>query len=176
MSGPIGKKASFFLDYQHRNIDNNDVVSAVVLNPSLVQTPFSQTLSAPNTLNVIDPRFDFELSPNNIAQVTYQFSLQNQQNLGVGQFALASQAYTLQSLVHTIRANDTQIIGPRFVNETRFQAIEQRYIETPQSLSTGDSCYRRVYGRGQYRRETSITITTTRNWMTTQRLHFRSTP
>ncbi len=135
VSGPIGKKASFFLDYQHRNIDNNDVVSAVVLNPSLVQTPFSQALSAPNTLNIIDPRIDFELSPNNIASVTYQVSLQNQQNQGVGQFALASQGYTLSSFTHTIRANDTQIVGARFVNATRFQAEEQSYVETPQSLA-----------------------------------------
>jgi hypothetical protein len=135
LSGPLGKKASFFFDYQHRNIDNNDVISAVVLNPSGVPTPFSQTLTAPNTLNVVDPRFDFELSPNNIASLSYQVSIQNQQNLGVGQFALASQGYTLYSLWHTVRINDTQIISPRFVNETRFQIQEQTYVTTPQSLA-----------------------------------------
>ena len=111
------------------------MVSAVVLDPSLVPTPFSQTLTAPNTLNIVDPRLDFEITPNNIATVSYQVNLQNQQNLGVGQFALASQAYTLNSFTHTIRANDTQIVGARFVNETRFQVEEQRYVETPQSAA-----------------------------------------
>ena len=45
------------------------------------------------------------------------------------------QGYSLYSLWHTIRANDTQIISPRFVNETRFQIQEQLYVTTPQSLA-----------------------------------------
>ena len=131
VSGPIGKKASFFFDYQHRNIDDNDVVSAVVLNPGLVPTPFSQTLAAPSSLDTVGPRFDYELSANNIFSASYEAYRQVQDNQGVGQFALSSQAYTFSSLQHVIRANDTQIFGPRLVNEIRFQAQEQSYVETP---------------------------------------------
>jgi hypothetical protein len=135
VSGPIGKKASFFLDYQHRTIENNAIVSAVVLDPSGVQTPFAQTLSAPSTLDVGGPRFDYAVSPNNILTVSYQLTREEQQNLGVGQFALAAQGYGLHSLWNVTRANDTQIVGAHFDNQFRFQSMEQSYTNTPTSLA-----------------------------------------
>jgi hypothetical protein len=134
VSGPIGKKASFFLDYQHRDLDNNAIVSAVVLDPSLVQTPFAQTVAAPSTLDVAGPRFDYAVSPNNILTVSYQLARQTEHNLGVGQFALASQGYTLHSLQNVTRANDTQIVGAHFDNQVHFQSMEQSYTTTPVSL------------------------------------------
>lgn len=133
VSGPIRKLGSFFLNYQHRNIESNDLVNAVVLNSSEVQTPYAQTLTAPSTLDVGGPRLDFALTPNNYVMLSYQVFRGNNQNLGVGQFALPSQAYTLSSLQHVIRASDTQIVGAKFVNELRFQAQQQSYTETPAS-------------------------------------------
>ena len=86
VSGPIGKNASFFVDFQHRQIDNNDVVNAVTLDPSFNQIPFSQTIGAPSNLNVVGPRIDYQLTANNSISVSYQFREQDQRNLGVGQF------------------------------------------------------------------------------------------
>ena len=51
----------------------------------------------------------------------------------MGQFALASQGYSLHSLQHILRVNDTQVIGSRIVNETHFQTMQQAYLQTPAS-------------------------------------------
>ncbi len=135
VSGPLSKNASYFLDYQHRNIVSDAIVNAFVLNSNQVQTPFAQTLAAPNTLDVVGPRLDYALSANNFLTLSFQMFRQKQQNLGVGQFALASQGYTLHSLQNVVRANDTQIVGTRFDNEIRFQGQDQSYSEAPASLA-----------------------------------------
>ena len=81
------------------------------------------------------PRFDYAVSPNNILTVSYQLTREEQQNLGVGQFALAAQGYGLHSLWNVTRANDTQIVGAHFDNQFRFQSMEQSYTNTPTSLA-----------------------------------------
>jgi hypothetical protein len=135
VSGPLGKKGSFYYTLQHRNIQNDDVIDAYQLNPSGAQIPFDQTLTAPSHLDTTGPRVDFALSKNNIFSATYQFSRQIQQNLGIGQFALASQGYAFESLQNSLRIKDTQIVGERFVNELSFQGQDQSSTDTPASLA-----------------------------------------
>lgn len=130
LSGPLGKNGSFYFDYQHRNIENDDVVDAI--EPS---GPFNQALTAPDQLDVAGPRFDFALGANNILTVSYQYSRQYQQNLGIGQFDLQSQGYNLYSLQNILRVKDTQIVGLKFVNELSYQGQDQLYRETPLSTA-----------------------------------------
>src|SRR5208282_6442185 len=49
LSGPINKKASFFLDVERRDINNVEVVSAEVLDPNFNPVPFSAAVPNPNT-------------------------------------------------------------------------------------------------------------------------------
>ena len=133
VSGPLTKKSSFFFDFQNRNVENNGVISAVVLDPSFNQVPFAQTVSAPSSRVVVGPRFDYQLSSTNTLSISYQFWREHDQNQGIGQFALVSQGYNITSLQEIVRANDTQVIGSRIVTETRFQTIHQDYSQTPLS-------------------------------------------
>ncbi|HUI85318.1 MAG TPA: carboxypeptidase regulatory-like domain-containing protein, partial [Candidatus Binatia bacterium] len=63
VSGPLGKKASFFLTAQQRDIDNVSVIVAQVLGPGNVPMPFNATVPSPSKRLNISPRLDFQLSP-----------------------------------------------------------------------------------------------------------------
>ena len=49
LGGPLSKKASIFIDGGRRDMAGDSVVSAVVLDSNLQQTPFSQAVPNPNT-------------------------------------------------------------------------------------------------------------------------------
>ena len=61
---------------------------------------------------------DFQLTPNNTLSVRYQYWQDNQNNKGVGQFSLPSQAYNQTTTEQTLQVSDTQLFGAKVVNET----------------------------------------------------------
>ncbi len=131
ISGPLGKKASFFFTAQQRNIDNVSVVVAQVLGPNNTIVPYNTTVPAPSTRLNISPRADFQLSKNNTLTVRYQYVRNNQDNEGVGQFSLPSQAFNSHSTEQTVQISDTQVLSPTMVNETRFQYIRNSGNQIP---------------------------------------------
>jgi hypothetical protein len=131
VSGPLGKKASFFFTAQQRNIDNVSVVVAQVLGPNNTIVPFNTTVPAPSTRLNISPRADFQLSKNNTLTIRYQYARNNQNNQGVGEFSLPSQAYNSHSTEQTVQISDTQVLSPTMVNETRFQYIRNSSNQLP---------------------------------------------
>ncbi len=120
VGGPLGKKTSFFLSVDRRDIGDVAVVNAFVLNSDFQQVPYNTTLPVPRTRTVISPRFDFQITPNNTLTVRYQYWHDTDQNAGVGQFALPSQAYNSVETENTLQLSDTQLFGSKIVNETHF--------------------------------------------------------
>ena len=47
--GPINKKSSFYVDGERRDIEDDAIVNAIVLDPSFNQTPFVQAVPTPQT-------------------------------------------------------------------------------------------------------------------------------
>ena len=135
VSGPLGKKASFFFTAQQRNIDNESVVAAQILDTSNNIVPYNQAVPSPSTVLNISPRFDFQLTPSNTLTVRYQYVRNNQDNAGIGQFSLPSLGYNSHSTEQTVQISDTQIISPTIVNETRFQYIRQSSDQIPLSTA-----------------------------------------
>jgi len=133
ISGPLGKKASYFFTIQQRNIDNESVVAAQVLNPSNNIVPYNQAVPSPSTRLNISPRFDFQLTPSNTLTVRYQYERSNQDNGGIGQFSLPTVGYNSHSSEQTVQISDTQIISPTIINETRFQYLRQSSNQVPLS-------------------------------------------
>ena len=130
--GPIGKKTSFFINFERRNIGDNAIVNAFVLDPTnLEPTPYNTSIPSPRTRTTLSPRMDFQLTPNNTLSVRYQYWQDNQDNNGVGQFSLPSQAYNIQTTEQTLQLSDTQLLGSKVVNETRFQYLRDRINQTP---------------------------------------------
>lgn len=131
IGGPLGRKASFFFDVFHRGINDSSIVSAITLNPELVQVPFSQAIADPRARTLITPRVDYQLSAKNMLAVRYQLWQDSEANNGVGQFALPSQSYNTHGREQAIQLNDTQILSARTVNQTRFEYRNAASYQNP---------------------------------------------
>jgi Carboxypeptidase regulatory-like domain len=126
VGGPINKKSSFFLDFQRRNINDLSAIDALTLDPvTLAETPLIEAVPFPRHRTNITPRLDYALTKNNTLTVRYQYYRDTEENNGIGTFTLPSQAYNSDSTEHTFQISDTQIIGAKIVNETRFQYLRE---------------------------------------------------
>src|SRR5882724_1737294 len=136
IGGPLSKKASIFFNYEQRNINNLNVVSAQVVDPTTFAiTPFSAAVSNPDTRLNLSPRLDYQVSPGNTLSVRYQYYHQTQDNESVGGFNLASLATNQFDSENTLQVSDTQTLSPRTINETRFQYIHEIANQNPVSTS-----------------------------------------
>jgi hypothetical protein len=127
LSGPlVAKKLSYFFDFERRAVDDNDDITAIVLDPSFVPVPFNQTLLSPSTRTTFSPRFDWQINETNTLQFRYTYERNQRENEGVGGFNLASRAYDVEGSQHTVQLTETSVINQSIINETRFQYIRER--------------------------------------------------
>ncbi|HEX8500379.1 MAG TPA: carboxypeptidase regulatory-like domain-containing protein [Pyrinomonadaceae bacterium] len=127
ISGPLSaKRASFFFDFERRETDDNDVVSAVVLGPALSPVAFNQSVLSPDRRTTFSPRLDYQLSPTNTLVARYTFEDSTRANEGVGDFNLPSRAFDVETTQHTVQLTETAIISGKVINETRFQYERDR--------------------------------------------------
>lgn len=150
IGGPLGKKASFFVDAQRRNIDELAIINATVPNPSPdtsltpdvgcadpTVTPtciYTAGVPQPHTRTNVSPRLDYQVSKNNTLTARYQYFRNVEENDGVGGFALQSQGTNSTSTEHTIQISDTQVLSTKVVNETRFQYLRENSSDVPNSI------------------------------------------
>ena len=120
VSGPINKKASFFLDMNRRAIDQDNLIKAQTLGNNFTEVPYIGAFPTPNRLLLLSGRIDYALSPMNTLVLRYSHS-GNTQTGGVGGLALPSQETMSNSKNNTVQITETSIIGTKAVDETRFQ-------------------------------------------------------
>ncbi|HXT75437.1 MAG TPA: carboxypeptidase regulatory-like domain-containing protein [Candidatus Eisenbacteria bacterium] len=134
IGGPLSKKASMFFTYEQRNINNLNVVSAQIVDPTTFAiTPFSQAVPNPDTRINLSPRLDYQISATNILSVRFQHYQQEQDNESVGAFNLPSLGTNQFDSENTLQVSDTQTLSPRLLNETRFQYIHEVANQKPVS-------------------------------------------
>jgi len=134
IGGPLSKKASFLFSFFRRDIDDQSVISASVLDPTtLAGTSLSQTVGSPQNRTNLSPRFDFQLSSNNVLSVRYQFFDNNFHNSGIGQLNLASLGLDTHSEEHTVQLSDTQVFSAKTLNQFRFQYLHDGATAAPQT-------------------------------------------
>ncbi len=127
LGGPLNKNASFFFTIERRNINDLAAVHALIIDPNtFLPTLLSEAIPNPRHRTNLGPRFDYAISKNNTLTARYQYYRDTQDNDGIGQFTLPSQAYNSESTEHTLQISDTQVIGSKIVNETRFQFLRER--------------------------------------------------
>jgi hypothetical protein len=146
LSGPINKNASFFFTAQHRNIQDDSIISAERLNGEIngdfaagnygVATDyntseFNDALFTPESRTNISPRVDLQLGQKNTLTLRYQYERNVQDNQGVSGFNLSSQAYNGTSSENTIQISHTLVYGPRVITETHLQILFDRSTQTP---------------------------------------------
>src|ERR1700724_2067435 len=131
IGGPLGKKASFFFNLERRNINDLAAVNAVVLDPSRADVPLVESISNPRQRTNLSPRFDWALTKNNTMTARYQYFRDTETNNGVGVLSLPSQGYFSKEIEHTFQLSDTQVIGSKIINETRFQYHRDDSLQNP---------------------------------------------
>src|SRR6267143_3621617 len=66
LSGPITKKkASFFFDFEKRDINDDGIINATILDPALNIVSFSDTVPLPNRRTEFSPRIDYQIDAKN---------------------------------------------------------------------------------------------------------------
>jgi hypothetical protein len=136
LSGPLAsKKASFFLDFERRETDDNGVVRAIILDPSLTPVIFNPTILTPDRRTTFSPRLDYQLSPTNTLVARYTFERATRQGEGVGDFDLPSRAFDVTTTQHTVQATETAVIKQKIINETRFQYERVRRTQQGDALA-----------------------------------------
>ena len=148
IGGPINRKASFFLNVQRRNIDEIAVVNATVLDANFQPAPFNESVPNPRIRTNVSPRIDYQVSTNNTLTARYQFYRDTQQNAGVGGTILPEAGYDTTSSEHTVQISDTQILGAKAVNETRFQYLRDNSSQNPLSTAIGINVFQEFTGGG----------------------------
>jgi hypothetical protein len=124
LSGPISKtKASFFVDFEKRDINDVGLINATILDPNLNIAPFSESVPTPNRRTTFSPRIDYQINPNNTLVGRYTYTHSHQQDAGVNTFSLASRAYNTANTEQTAQLTETAVLSKTIVNETRFQFI-----------------------------------------------------
>jgi len=118
VGGPLNKKASYFLNFERRNINDAAVVSASAFNAAGI--PIVPVLN-PRVRTNVSGRLDYQVSASNTLTARYQFTKNHEENNGISQLSLPSQAFNQDLNEHTLQISDTQVIGSRAVNETRFE-------------------------------------------------------
>jgi Carboxypeptidase regulatory-like domain len=118
VGGPIGKKMSYQINAERRNINEAAVVSPEAF--SAAGVPVVGILN-PRIRTNFSSRFDFQVSASNTLMVRYQFTHDHEENDGISQLSLPSQGYNQTSSENTIQISDTQSFGPHVINETRFE-------------------------------------------------------
>lgn len=154
LSGPLTKKASFFIDFDNRIIDDNGIVNATVPTANFLGSQVLNSYYAtPQRRTTVSPRVDYQLSANNTLSMRYSY-LDNRQTLtGVGGFDLStltvgnvtlpSNGYSQDTNEHLFQLVDTAVLSPRVINETHFQyardQVNQSSVSTSPQINVANS-------------------------------------
>ena len=133
---------------EKRDIDENALIVASVLDPSLNIVPFNSAIVTPIRRTTVSPRMDYQINASNTMSARYTYTTQTHADQGVGQFALASRGYSTDNTEQTVQMTETAVLNARTINETRFQYIRERNNQQGVSTTPDHKCERRI----RYRR------------------------
>ena len=134
LNGPVTKHSSQFTELWRESSSDDSIVNAFILDSSLNPAPFTQVFPNSSANTDFSTRYDWELGKIQTLSLRYHLDLTDQTNAGVGQFALASQAYDSNNTEQVLQFSDSQTYGVKLLNETRFQYIRNRSRQTPQTF------------------------------------------
>jgi hypothetical protein len=136
--GPIRKqKSDFFLALERRDINEFNVVNAVVLNSEGEQTLLSENVPAPQHLWIGSARTDWQLNAKNMLAATYSANINNSDNVGSGGLVLEEAGYGSTVSEQDLRLTDIFTLSPTLLHETHIGFSWKNSTDVP--LSTAPS-------------------------------------
>jgi Carboxypeptidase regulatory-like domain len=134
LSGPvIRKKVDFSLNLEKRDIDEFNVVNAVSLDSNGNQTPVNQSVQAPQRLWIATARTDWQVTPKDLATLSFSSNVNNLGNQGIGGLTLAEAGYDNLASEYDLRFHNTLMWKPNLLHETRIGYSWKRTEQTPLS-------------------------------------------
>jgi len=135
LGGPLkAGKASYYVDIERREADENAIVNAQTLDSNLQPTTTNFSLVTPQRRFEISPRIDLALSQNHTLVARYGYETSRNQGSGVGEYSLESQAFNVDSTEQDFSLTETAVFRPQLINETRFRF--ERNTDARNALST----------------------------------------
>lgn len=119
-NGPLDK-TSFLAGLRLNHLANVAVVNAIGLNANNQETALNAAIDNPSDYNGTSLKIARQLGANNTLTGRIDYGHQSQSNASVGQLQLASQGYNMVNNFTVFQLGDTQVYGPKIINETRFQ-------------------------------------------------------
>src|SRR5215213_7098098 len=167
--GPLSKKkASFFIDFDKRDINDQALIVATVLDANNNIVGFNETVAIPSRRTTFSPRVDYQINANNTLVARYNYA-KTSRVTGVGGFSLPTRAYDTGNNEQGIQLTETAIINKTIVNETRFQFERQiNSQDADNSIPTIDVQEAFIGGGSQVGQSHS----TTRDWELTNNTSF----
>ncbi len=129
LSGPLGKKTSFFLLGRYSDQQGSAIVNAY--NPD--GSALSQAVANPQTSTDISLRLDRQVTEKNTLIARYEYNGNQATNSGVGLLVEASEGLNAASTTQTLQLSDTQVAGSALLIDTHFQYVRLRNRQTPVS-------------------------------------------
>jgi hypothetical protein len=131
LEGPLGKKTSFLIGFLRTQIGNSAIVNAETLNADNQQFLLTDVVDNPTTITGFTGRIDRQVTASNTLVTRLDVRRTTQDNAGVGQLQLSSQGYTSNAYYATLQISDTQVFGPKIVNDAHFQYKRSRSNQAP---------------------------------------------
>src|SRR5262249_42455236 len=110
--------------------DTSALINAQIVDASLQPVYVVQNVLAPSHNEYFSPRFDYAVTPNFTLQGRYNWNHNTSENGGVGQFPLLSRSTNFENTNHNFNFTETQVIGTRLINESRFSYNHNRNTQT----------------------------------------------
>ncbi len=134
LSGPIvRRKSDFALALEKRDIDEFNVVNALVLSPAGTPAALHQSVPAPQQLWIASARGDWQWSPRNVATATYSINLSSVANQGVGGLSLQESGFSTTASEQDLRLTNIATLSPSLLHQTRIGYTWKDTSETPNS-------------------------------------------
>lgn len=132
VSGPIGQHASFFIDADRRNIDDNGIINATIpTSDFLGYQPYQNFYSTPQRRTTVSPRVDYQLGANHTLSFRYEYLENDRIVTGIGSFNLPqltigninfpSTGYSSSITEQSAHIVETSVLSAKAVNETHFR-------------------------------------------------------
>ena len=131
LSGPLGKKSSYFF-----SMTRNDQAQNAVVNATTLSGPTSLAVSAPILSQMYTVRFDRQFGTKDTFIGRYIFNDVSTTNGGVGQFVLPEAGYSSDARTQTLQMTDTHVFSAKIVSDSAFQYLRTRSRQDPNSSVT----------------------------------------
>jgi hypothetical protein len=126
-SGPLKKrKASFFLEFNRNETDDNELVRATVLDSFYNPVQIGQVILSPRRFTNFSPRVDYAINSKNTLVARYSYNHNLLENLGVNGASLPERGFDQASTSQVFQVTETAVLNPTTINETRFQYAHNR--------------------------------------------------